>query len=141
MQLYYSMQTGISIAIGGKEHLVCSDLKATAKEICIGYRIRWEIEIFHKMVKMYLGFEDIATKSFKSVISHVHLVYCAYILLRSDIPWIPKWAKSIGQKQEVIAELMHRKEISRNIQVLTQINGDQRLKRQLRRALNAPVAV
>jgi hypothetical protein len=126
---------------GKRKHLVCSDLKATAKEICIGYRIRWEIEIFHKMVKMYLGFEDVATKSFKSVVSHVHLVYCAYILLSFDIPGIPKCAKSIGQKQEVIAELIRRKEISSNIQVLTQINGVQRLKRQLRQALNAPVAV
>ncbi len=90
---------------------------------------------------MQLGFEDIATKSFKCVSSHVHLVYCAYILLRSDIPGIPKRAKSIGQKQEVIAELMHRKKISSIIQTLTQFDGVQRLKSQLHQALNQPLVV
>jgi hypothetical protein len=32
-------------------------------------------------VKMFMGFEDVATKYFSSVVSHVHWVYCAYILL------------------------------------------------------------
>ncbi|OQY14341.1 MAG: hypothetical protein B6I30_00770 [Desulfobacteraceae bacterium 4572_187] len=46
----------------------------------MGYRLRWAIEIFHKHIKMFLGFEDVATKWFEAVESHVHWVYCAYIV-------------------------------------------------------------
>ncbi len=50
---------------GGRlKYLACSDLKASARQIIIGYRMRWGIEIFHKEVKMFLGFEDVATKYF-----------------------------------------------------------------------------
>ena len=66
-----------------RKHFACNDLKATLRQIILAYRIRWQIELFHKTIKMFLGFEDVATKSFDSVISHVHWVYCAYILL----PW------------------------------------------------------
>ena len=59
---------------GRREYLASNDLKATPRQILLGYRIRWEIEIFHKMIKIFLGFEDVATKSFKSVVSHVHWV-------------------------------------------------------------------
>jgi hypothetical protein len=48
--------------------------------------MRWRIEIFHKEVKMFLGFEDVATRTFESVKAHVHWVYCAYILLHSHPP-------------------------------------------------------
>jgi len=61
---------------GRKKYLASNNLKAMPRQLLLAYRIRWEIEIFHKMIKMFLGFEDVATKSFKSVISHVHWVYC-----------------------------------------------------------------
>jgi hypothetical protein len=41
----------------------------------------YNIELFHKTVKQQLGFEDVATHGFDSVMSHVHWVYCSYILL------------------------------------------------------------
>ena len=65
---------------GRRKYLASNDLKATPRQILLAYRIRWEIEIFHKMVKMFLGFEDVAAKSFRSVVSHVHWVYCLHLI-------------------------------------------------------------
>jgi len=56
------------------------------------------------MSKMFLGFEDVAPKSFESVIAHVHWVYCAYILMNSHPPGIPTAMKSIADKQRLITQ-------------------------------------
>ena len=117
---------------GRKKHLACSDLKAKARQIVIGYRMRWAIEIFHKEIKMFLGFEDVATKWFDSVIAHVHWVYCVYILLNAG-PFDTR-VRAIAQKQENISKLILSRENSRVIQMLTQFDGPQRLKRQLQQA-------
>lgn len=110
-------------------------MKAKARHILIGYRIRWSIEIFHKEVKMFLGFEDVAAKSFASVMAHVHWVYCAYILLHSHPPGVPEDIKSLAEKQRKIKEIVDGKENARVIQLLTQIKGVERYKNELRRAL------
>jgi hypothetical protein len=120
---------------GRIKYLACNDLKATPRQIIIGYRLRWRIEIFHKEVKMFLGFEDVSAKWFDSVISHVHWVYCAYILLNSGPPGIPKQMKSLAAKQEFVQEMLKRKELSRLNQLMTQINGVQRLKNEIQQAL------
>ena len=120
---------------GRIKYLACNDLKATPRQIIIGYRLRWRIEIFHKEVKMFLGFEDVSAKWFDSVISHVHWVYCAYILLNSEPPGMPKQMKSLAAKQEFVEEMLKRKELSRLNQLMTQINGVQRLKNEIQQAL------
>ena len=125
---------------GRRKYLACNDLKATPRQILLGYRIRWEIEIFHKMIKMFLGFEDVAPKWFDSVVSHVHWVYCAYILLNFHPPGMPKDIKSIAEKQKMITHSAKNKEISHALQLLSQINGVDRLKIELRQALEAPLA-
>lgn len=125
---------------GRRKYLACNDLKAKPRQILLGYRVRWEIEIFHKMVKMFLGFEDAAPKWFDSVVSHVHWVYCAYIILNSHPPGIPKNIKSIAEKQKMITQSLKNKEISHQLQVLSQINGVDRLKNELRQAIDAPFA-
>ncbi len=122
---------------GRRKYLACNDLKAKARHILIGYRIRWSIEIFHKEVKMFLGFQDVAAKSFASVMAHVHWVYCAYILLHSHPPGVPENIKSLAEKQRKIKEIVDRKENARVIQLLTQIKGVERYKNELRRALQA----
>lgn len=124
---------------GRRKYLACNDLKATARQILLGYRIRWEIEIFHKMTKMFLGFEDVAPKFFDSAVSHVHWVYCAYILLSSHPPGMPKNIRSIAQKQKMIMQSVENKKISHQLQVLSQINGVDRLKLELRQALDGPL--
>ena len=118
---------------GRKKHLACSDLKAKARQIVIGYRMRWSIEIFHKEIKMFLGFEDVAAKWFTSVIAHVHWVYCVYILLNAG-PFESR-VRAIAKKQENISKIISSREDSRIIQMLTQFDGPQRYKRQLQQAL------
>jgi len=118
---------------GRKKYLACSDLKATARQIVIGYRMRWSIEIFHKEIKMFLGFEDVATKWFDSVIAHVHWVYCAYILL-TTAPF-DSHARAIAEKQHRIDKIISTREKSRVVQMLTQIDGPQRYKDELQQAI------
>jgi hypothetical protein len=118
-----------------RKHFACNDLKATLLQILLAYRIRWQIELFHKKIKMFLGFEDVAPKFFDSVVSHVHWVYCAYILLHSHPPGIPKTLKSVEEKQQLIMTSYQNRKISSMLQVISQFNGVDRLKKQLREAL------
>ena len=113
-------------------------MKAKARHILIGYRLRWAIEIFHKEVKTYLGFEDVATRSFKSVRAHVHWVYCAYILLHAPPPGIPDHLHCLPERQGKIQAIVQSREKARMIQLLTQIDGAQRCKNELRKAFNGP---
>jgi hypothetical protein len=120
---------------GKRKHLACNDLKATPRQIVIGYRLRWAIEIFHKEIKMFLGFEDVSAKYFSSVISHVHWVYCAYILLNSSPPGFPVGVKSMAQKQLAVNKIIENKGLSAVNQLLTQAKGTQRLKAHIQKAL------
>jgi hypothetical protein len=124
-----------------RKHLACNDLKATPKQIVIGYRLRWAIEIFHKEIKMFLGFEDVAAKHFSSVISHVHWVYCAYILMNSSPPGFPVGMKSMAEKQLMVNKIIEKKELSAVNQLLTQVKGPQRLKTLIQKALNGSSTV
>ena len=118
---------------GRRKYLACSDLKASARQIAIGYRMRWAIEIFHKEIKMFLGFEDVATKWFDSVIAHVHWVYCVYILLNAG-PF-DTHVRAIAEKQHRISNIISGGEKSRVIQMLTQFDGPQRYKIELQQAI------
>lgn len=70
---------------GRRKYLACNDLRVKPLQILIGYRLRWQIEIFHKEVKMFLGFEDVATKWFTSVMAHVHwAILCLYLIALSS---------------------------------------------------------
>jgi hypothetical protein len=121
---------------GKRKHLACNDLKATPRQIVIGYRLRWAIEIFHKEIKMFLGFEDVSAKYFSSVMSHVHWVYCAYILLNSSPPGFPIGVKSMAEKQLMVNKIIENKGLSAVNQLLTQAKGTQRLKALIQKALN-----
>jgi len=120
---------------GRKKYLACSDQKVKARQIIIGYRMRWAVEIFHKEIKMFLGFEDVATKRFLSVMSHVHWVYCAYILLKAAPIRASGRDSSLEKRQHRITEIIASRETRRVIQVLTQINGPERHKTELISAL------
>jgi hypothetical protein len=122
---------------GRKKYLACSDLNAKARQIIIGYRMRSAIEIFYKKVKMFLGFEDVATKWFSSVMAHVHWVYCVCILLNSKCIEVPEKLKSLAEKQHWIAKIIENKEKSRVLQLLTRINGAQHYITEIQSALNS----
>jgi hypothetical protein len=120
---------------GRRKYLACNDGKATARQIMLGYRLRWAVELFHKDVKMHLGFEDVATSGFDSVQSHVHWVYCAYILLRMSPPGVPPDVKAVGDKQRHIQQFLANKGKRHILQKLSQIGGVERYKDELRQAL------
>jgi Transposase DDE domain len=120
---------------GRRKYLACNDMRVTARQIILGYRLRWAIELFHKTVKQHLGFEDVATHGFDSVMSHVHWVYCAYILLSMSPPGVSAGVKSLGDKQRQLQQLLANQETRRVLQKLTQIGGVQRYKDELRQAL------
>jgi hypothetical protein len=93
------------------------------------------MELFHKNIKQHLGFEDVATSGFDSVMAHVHWVYCAYILLQMSPPGISAEVRSLGGKQRQLQRFLETKEKRRVLQTLTQIGGVQRYKDELRQAL------
>jgi hypothetical protein len=120
---------------GRRKFLACSDLEAQVKQILIGYRLRWRVELFHKACKMHLGFEHVAAKHFSSVVSHVHWVYCAYILLQANPPGVCESSEAIPKKQQNIKAVLANAKIANVLQQLTQIGGVHRYKDQLKRAL------
>src|SRR5262245_35048606 len=120
---------------GRRKYLACNDLRATARQIVTGYRMRWAVELFHKCVKQHLGFEDVATHSLDAVLSHVHWVYCAYILLHMSPPGLSPGSQSIGEKQRALQQGLAAKEQRQILQKLSQIGGVQRYKDELRQAL------
>ena len=111
---------------GRRKYLACNDMRVTARQIILGYRLRWAIELFHKTVKQHLGFEDVATSGFDSVMSHVHWVYCAYILLSMSPPGVSAGVTSLGDAQRQLQPLLAHQGKRRLLQQLTQIGGVQR---------------
>jgi hypothetical protein len=66
---------------GERLFLACSLEGAPLEAIVRAYKIRWRVEIFHKEIKSYLGFEDAGLTTFDAIEAHVYWVYCSYLLL------------------------------------------------------------
>jgi len=66
---------------GERLFLACSREGTSLGAISRTYKIRWKVEIFHKEVKSFLGFEDAGLTSFDALEAHIHWVYCVYLLL------------------------------------------------------------
>ena len=122
---------------GRRKYLACNDLRATPRQIVTGYRLRWSVELWHKSVKQNLGFEDVATHTFDAVVSHVHWVYCAYLLLHMSPPGLAPESQSVGDRQRALHQGLANQEKRHILQKLTQIGGVQRYKDELRQALAA----
>jgi Transposase DDE domain len=120
---------------GRRKYLACNDLRATPRQIVTAYRLRWSVEVFHKCVKQNIGFEDVATHGFDAVVSHVHWVYCAYILLHMLPPGLALESQSVGDRQRALQQGLANQEKRHILQKLTQIGGVQRYKDELRQAL------
>jgi hypothetical protein len=121
---------------GRRKYLACSDLRVTSTQILIGYRLRWRIEIFHKHIKMHLGFEDMSPQYFRSVETHVYLVYAAYILLQMDCPGLPHHARTILDKQAYIKAILDKRTIARILHTLTQFGGVEKYMNELKAVLS-----
>jgi hypothetical protein len=120
---------------GRRRYLACNDVRVTARQIMLGYRLRWAVELFHKNIKQFLGFEDVSTSGFDSVKSHVYWVYCAYLLLHMSPPGGDSEVGSLGDQQRQLRKYLDHKEKRSILQKLTQIGGVQRYKDELRQAL------
>jgi hypothetical protein len=120
---------------GRRRYLACNDIRVTARQIMLGYRLRWSVELLHKETKQFLGFEDVSTSGFGSVQSHVYWVYCAYILLHMSPPGVGDERGSLGDKKRQLQKYLDHKEKRGILQKLTQIGGVQRYKNELRQAL------
>jgi hypothetical protein len=112
-------------------------MRVTARQIIMGYRLRWAIELFHTEVKQRLGFEDVATSGCDAVLSHVHWVYGAYIVLHLSPPGVSAEVQRLGDTQRQLQQVLDNNEKRRVLQQLTQIGGVQRYKDELRQALAA----
>ena len=99
--------------------------------------MRWAVELFHKSVKQHLGFEEVAPHGLDAVMSHVHWVYCAYILLHMSPPGLSPGNQSLGDQQRARQRGLADKEKRQILQKLSQIGGVQRYKDELRQALVA----
>jgi hypothetical protein len=113
---------------GRRKYLCCSDQTISVKEILLLYKLRWKIEIFHKQVKMHLGFEDVSASKFISVQTHVHLVYCSYILLDYFNPTVDEMTSKI----QVMKKTFKTKELNEILQVLSQFGGVEKYKQRIR---------
>lgn len=110
-------------------------MNTTARQIVLGDRLRWAVELFHKDITQRLGFEDVATRGCASVTSHVPWGSCADILLPMAPPGVPPEVKSLGDTQRKVQQCLAHKEKRRLRQPLTHIGGVQRYKDALRQAL------
>jgi hypothetical protein len=113
---------------GRRKYLACSNTSISVEAILHLYQIRWKIEIFHKQVKMHLGFQDVSTSNFTSVKTHVHLVYCSYILLDYLCPNIDKMA----DKKQKIKDIYQTKKLNEQLQLISQFGGLEKFKQKQR---------
>ena len=120
---------------GRRTSRACNDLRATARQMVMGYRRRWAVALLQKSVKQHLGFEEVATQGFDAVISPVHWVYSAYILLHMSPPGLAPGVQRMGDKQRALQQGLADQEKRHILQKLTQIGGVQRYKAELRQAL------
>ena len=122
---------------GRRKYLACSDLNVTPRQILLGYRLRWTVELFHKTIKMHLGFEHIAATHFASVCAHVHWVYVAFLLLQAFPAGEAEKRDTIPPKQRQIRTLIDHRETAQVLQRLTQFGGVDVHKALLKQALAA----
>jgi hypothetical protein len=108
------------------KYIACSRADLPTWKIVQAFSFRFLIEQFHKEIKQYFGFEQIASQKFNSVISHVNLVYSVYILLN-----IQYRDKKIGmkEKQKLFTDLLKKKEANKIIQLSTQFNGPDQIRK------------
>jgi hypothetical protein len=111
----------------GRKHLVCTNPSIDTKAIIHAYKIRWEIELFHRAVKNNFGLQDAGVKDFDSLVSHVHWVYCAYLLSsKQDIGQ----KKGIEERQRALRKWLEEKPLRKIKQVCSRIGDAMDVRRQ-----------
>ena len=91
--------------------------------------------MFHKTIKMHLGFEHIAAIHFTSVCAHVHWGYVAFLLLQAFPSREAEKGETIPQKRRRIQTFIDHRETAQVLQQLTQFGGGEVHKSLLKQAL------
>jgi hypothetical protein len=107
------------------KYIACSRSNLPTWKIVQAFSFRFMIEQFHKEIKQYFGFEEVASHRFDSVISHVNFVYSAYNLLN-----ILYRDRKIGmqEKQKLFSELFKKEESLKIIQLSTRFKGTEQIR-------------
>jgi hypothetical protein len=105
---------------GKRIYLACSLKGASAAVISRTYKLRWRVEIFHKEVKSYLGFEDVGVMRFDAVEAHVYWVYTAYLLL---FELLESDDKSILARRQNVEARIKNEEVGRLLKLNSRIDG------------------
>lgn len=121
----------------GRRYFACSNIKANVGAILRVYRIRWQIELFHRAIKSQLGLMDAGVSDFAALTAHVHWVYCAWLLLpRITLGENPA---TLLEKQRRLSHELVREPFVTQIQEImkarTQFGGVDRQKKLARAAL------
>ena len=122
---------------GKRIYLACSLKGASPAVISRTYKLRWRIEIFHKEVKSYLGFEDVAVMKFEAVEAHVYWVYTAYLLL---FELCESEGKSVLARRHHVEGRIKNEEVGRLLKLNSRIDGRAAIKNhyaRVRQRLNA----
>lgn len=121
----------------GRIYLVCSNLKVPLGVVIRAYRCRWLIELFHRAVKSHLGMEDAGVRDFTSQKSHVHWVYCAYLLLHELK--VPEKA-GISERQQWLSRRREEGKVRDLYQLTTQYGGLRTIQKRCQSALQGDLA-
>jgi len=122
---------------GKRIYLACSLKGASAAVISRAYKNRWRIEIFHKEVKSYLGFEDAGVMKFDAVEAHVYWVYTAYLLL---FELSENEGKSVLFRRQQVESLIKQEDVGRLLKLNSRFDGKVAIRNhylQVRRRLDA----
>jgi len=116
----------------GRRFFACSNTKVSVGVIIRAYTRRWAVELFHRTCKSRLGLEHAGVIEFDSLISHVHWVYCAFLLL-DEIN--AKKRESIPECQRRLTNAVRAVPFKKIRQLATRAGGKEKLKLQCERAL------
>lgn len=122
---------------GKRIYLACSLKGASAAVISRTYKLRWRIEIFHKEVKSYLGFEDVGVMKFDAVEAHVYWVLTAYLLL---FELVESECKSILPRRQHVEDRIQNEDMGRLLKLNSRIDGRTAIRKhylQVRQKLDA----
>ena len=127
--------------IKGRRFFACSKANLNAGVIMRAYALRWTVEMFHKTIKKQLGLEQAGVHAFDTLRSHVHWVYCAWILLHK---LEMSNSTCLLEKQRRLTEIAHQSPIGEKIKKIisakNQFGGSERQQTLLNEALQAVCA-
>ena len=105
--------------------IACSNLTISTRGILTAYAGRWRVEVYHRSSKSYLGMTQVAAMGFDSVNSHVHWVYCAYLLLQDMKTPEPM---GLTDRQKILAQKMEAEHLKKIIHLSTRFEGGRQVK-------------